>query len=82
VRGRGLIQAIVFAEPGLAEEISQAAFERGLIIETCGPRDEALKLLPPLTITREELDRGIAILRESLDAVQKAGQQRALAQTS
>lgn len=82
VRGRGLIQAIVFAEPGLAEENSQAAFERGLIIETCGPRDEALKLLPPLTITREELDRGIAILRESLDAVQKAGQQRALAQTS
>jgi diaminobutyrate-2-oxoglutarate transaminase len=82
VRGRGLIQAIVFAEPGLAEEISQAAFERGLIIETCGPRDEALKLLPPLTITREELDRGIAILRESLDTVQKAGHQRALAQTS
>jgi diaminobutyrate-2-oxoglutarate transaminase len=82
VRGRGLIQAVVFAETGLAEKVSQAAFERGLIIETCGPRDEALKLLPPLTITRNELDQGIAILKESLDAVQKVGQQRALAQTS
>jgi len=57
VRGRGLMLALVFAEEGLAQEVSKAAFDRGLIIETCGARDEALKLLPPLTITREELDQ-------------------------
>jgi|SRR5215216_4250868 len=71
VRGRGLMQALVFTEEGLAQEVSQAAFERGLLIETCGARDEALKLLPPLTINREELDQGITILAESLNAVRE-----------
>lgn len=80
VRGRGLIQGVVFAEPGLAGKISQVAFGRGLIIETCGPRDEALKLLPPLTITSEELAQGISILDESLDAIQEAAQGCAVTQ--
>lgn len=71
VRGRGLMQALVFTEEGLAQEVSQAAFERRLLIETCGARDEALKLLPPLTINREELDQGITILAESLNAVRE-----------
>ena len=65
------MQALVFAQEGLAHEVSQAAFERGLLIETCGARDEALKLLPPLTINREELDQGITILAESLNAVRE-----------
>ncbi|MGH8435001.1 MAG: diaminobutyrate--2-oxoglutarate transaminase [Pseudomonas sp.] len=71
VRGRGLIQAFVFADAGLAGKVSRAAFERGAIIETCGPRDEALKILPSLTISREELERGISIIDESLEAVQE-----------
>lgn len=78
VRGRGLMQALVFEEEGLAQEVSRAAFEHGLIIETCGPRDEALKLLPPLTISRQEVEEGISILAESLSAV-KEGQEVALA---
>lgn len=79
VRGRGLIQAVVFAEAGLAERISRAAFVRGVIIETCGPRDEALKLLPSLTISHEELEQGISILAESAEAVQEGMTARAIA---
>jgi diaminobutyrate-2-oxoglutarate transaminase len=78
VRGRGLMQALVFEEEGLAQEVSREAFEHGLIIETCGPRDEALKLLPPLTISPQEVEEGISILAESLSAV-KEGQEVALA---
>ena len=70
VRGRGLIQALIFAEADTAKKVSKAAFERGVIIETCGPRDEALKLLPSLTISREELELGISIIAESVSAVQ------------
>src|SRR5262249_9211474 len=70
VRGRGLIQALIFAEADTAKKVSEAAFERGVIIETCGPRDEALKLLPSLTISREELELGISIIAESVRAVQ------------
>lgn len=73
IRGRGLIQAIVTAEKGLAQKVSKAAFERGLIIETCGPHDEALKLLPPLTITQEELTHGICVLGDAFRSCLKSG---------
>jgi diaminobutyrate-2-oxoglutarate transaminase len=33
-----------------------------LIVETCGPRNEVLKLLPPLTIEVDTLRRGLDLL--------------------
>jgi len=69
VRGRGLIQGIEFDFPEAAGEVSRTAFDRGLLIETAGPQDEVLKLLPPLTIPRDALERGLGIIRESIHAV-------------
>ncbi|MCA9064943.1 MAG: diaminobutyrate--2-oxoglutarate transaminase, partial [Planctomycetaceae bacterium] len=69
VRGRGLIQGIEFADPGAAVEISREAFARGLIIETAGPNDSVVKLLPPLTISATGLADGLALLKSSVDAV-------------
>lgn len=70
VRGRGLIQGLRFAQPGLATAVSRAAFRRGLVIETAGPNDEVLKLLPPLVIDdtglREGLDRIADALAEAV----------------
>lgn len=67
VRGRGLMQGIACdADRTLAGRISKAAFQRGLVIETSGAFDEVLKFLPALTITEDELARGLAIVRESL----------------
>lgn len=71
VRGRGLIHALVFEEAGLAVKISKEAFEHGLIIETCGAENEALKLLPPLNISREELDRGISIIADCVSRIRE-----------
>jgi len=69
-RGRGLIQGLAFTDPGVAPEVSRLCFERGLIIETAGPRGEVVKLLPPLTITAEELATGLDVLGRSVrDAV-------------
>ena len=65
VRGRGMIQGIAFGNGLVASAISQAAFRRGLIIETAGPHDEVIKTLPPLTISDEQLGRGLEILAES-----------------
>jgi len=61
-RGRGLIQGLAFPEPRDAARVSARAFDRGLIVETAGPRDEVVKLLPPLTIDSESLDEGLDIL--------------------
>lgn len=69
VRGRGLMYGLACdADRGLAGRISKQAFARGLVIETSGAHDEVLKFLPALTISDDELRRGLAIVRESLAA--------------
>ena len=77
VRGRGLIQGVEFADAGLASRISQACFERGLIIETAGIDDQVLKLLPSLTIKEDELLHGLDIIETSLHAVMSQGLRKA-----
>ena len=42
--------------------IVEAARQKGLIILTAG--ENVIRLLPPLTINREEIQQGIAILKE------------------
>jgi diaminobutyrate-2-oxoglutarate transaminase len=69
VRGRGLILGLAFDDPEVAPAVSEACFERGLIVETSGPRSEVLKLLPPLTLSDEELEKGLGIIGESVDRV-------------
>ncbi|UOQ57911.1 diaminobutyrate--2-oxoglutarate transaminase [Leucobacter allii] len=67
VRGRGLMFGLAApGRPELAAAVSAQAFARGVVIETSGARDEVLKFLPALTITAEELDRGLAVVREAL----------------
>ncbi len=69
-RGIGLIQGVDFARVGdLCGRVQRECFDRGLIIERCGPADCVLKLMPALTITREELDEGLEIIRESIKTV-------------
>lgn len=69
LRGRGMMQGIAWNDPEAAPQVSQAAFRRGLIAETCGPRDEVIKLLPPLTIEDDALAQGLHILEESVAEV-------------
>ncbi|MFD4422061.1 diaminobutyrate--2-oxoglutarate transaminase [Agromyces sp. NPDC058484] len=70
VRGRGLMYGLACdSDRTLAGRVSAEAFHRGLVIETSGAFDEVLKFLPALTITDDELTRGLAIVRESLDTV-------------
>ncbi|WP_228000017.1 diaminobutyrate--2-oxoglutarate transaminase [Nocardia australiensis] len=69
VRGRGLVQGVVFEDPSQAGKVCQVAFERGLLVETSGSMDEVVKLLPPLTVTDEELDLGLDLLSTAIDTV-------------
>jgi diaminobutyrate-2-oxoglutarate transaminase len=68
-RGIGLIHGLACRDPADAGRISRAAFERGLVIECAGARDEVVKAMPPLTIDGETLDRGCGILEQAIDAV-------------
>lgn len=65
-RGRGMAQGLKFEDAPVAAAACSAAFERGVLMETSGPSDEVIKLLPPLTTSEEDLDAGIDILAEAI----------------
>ncbi|WP_370297631.1 diaminobutyrate--2-oxoglutarate transaminase [Ammoniphilus sp. YIM 78166] len=68
LRGRGLMRGIACGADGTAEEICKEAFERGLIMETSGPKSEVFKVMPPLTIDESALVKGLGIIEESIIA--------------
>jgi 4-aminobutyrate aminotransferase / (S)-3-amino-2-methylpropionate transaminase / 5-aminovalerate transaminase len=70
VRGLGPMLAFELAEqrPDEASAIVAAAFERGLLLLSCGMYGNVIRLLAPLTIDAAELEEGLALLEESVDA--------------
>ncbi|BBY80688.1 diaminobutyrate--2-oxoglutarate transaminase [Mycolicibacterium pulveris] len=71
-RGRGMAQGLKFEATELASQVCRAAFDRGALMETSGPSDEVVKLLPPLTASRDELETGLDILAEAVTATVSA----------
>jgi len=68
VRGLGPMLALEFTEqtPELAARVTAAARERGLVLLSCGLYGNVIRILVPLSISDEELDRGLDLLEESL----------------
>ena len=61
VRGLGQMNAVEFNEP-VAKDIVSKAMAKGLILNATS--DNVLRIAPPLIITKELVDKGIAIIRE------------------
>jgi 4-aminobutyrate aminotransferase len=68
VRGLGPMRALELREPtpDTAKATTAAAFEKGLLLLSCGLYGNVIRLLPPLTATDEELERGLGLLEEAL----------------
>ena len=62
-RGMGLMIGIEVKGDKTNKELAAKLIENGLLCLTAGP---GLRLLPPLTITKEEMDKGIAIMKATL----------------
>ena len=62
-RGMGLMTGVEVKEGWTNRDLAAKLIENGLLVLTAGP---GLRFLPPLTITREEMDKGLAILEETL----------------
>jgi 4-aminobutyrate aminotransferase len=77
VRGIGLMIGVEFVldrktkEPAkdLTERIVQLAFERGLLLLSCGK--SVIRIAPPLCITRPEIDEGLRIFEEAITVAEK-----------
>ena len=62
-RGMGLMIGIEVKEGYNKSEIAAKLIEAGLLVLTAGP---GMRLLPPLVITKEEMDQGVAIMKKAL----------------
>jgi 4-aminobutyrate aminotransferase len=68
VRGIGARIGVELVDKATAEAVQQRCLADGVIVLTCGPEGNVLRLIPPLTITDEELDQGLAVLTAALRA--------------
>jgi len=68
VRGLGAMLALELAEQNgdAAKAVTTSAREKGLVLLSCGLYGNVIRLLPPLSATDEELERGLSILEEAL----------------
>lgn len=62
-RGLGMMIGVEVVGEESNKEIAAKLIQNGLLVLTAG---NALRLLPPLTITMEEIDKGLAIMEETL----------------
>ena len=65
VRGRGLLLAIGLSRD-CSGEVLDACRQRGLLVNN--PRPNAIRLMPPLNVTDDEIDRACDILEEAIAA--------------
>jgi diaminobutyrate-2-oxoglutarate transaminase len=74
MKGRGMMRGLEMPSGKIAAEVVKSAFRNGLVIETSGSDDEVVKCLAALTITDDELTRGLDILAGAVRSVlEKAG---------
>jgi 4-aminobutyrate aminotransferase/(S)-3-amino-2-methylpropionate transaminase len=81
VRGRGAMLALELVKPGetgptgpvpdavATAAVAKAAHESGLLLLTCGTYSNVIRLLPPLVISDDELDRGLSLLEQAFDTL-------------
>ena len=64
VRGMGLMVGIVLKEGVDRSALVKALYDHNLLVLTAGPK--TIRLLPPLVISQEEMDTGLAALKDVL----------------
>jgi acetylornithine/N-succinyldiaminopimelate aminotransferase len=66
VRGRGLLVAVEF-NSDIGQTLVTSCLEKGLLVNRVKPN--ALRLIPPLIITRADVDRAVKILGEAISGI-------------
>jgi 4-aminobutyrate aminotransferase len=72
VRGLGLMIAAEFTaadgspDTATATRVHAAAAEKGLLLLTCGPFGNVVRMIPPLVVTAEQVDEGLRLWSEAL----------------
>jgi 4-aminobutyrate aminotransferase len=48
--------------------VVKAAFDRGLMLLTCGTYDNVIRWIPPLVVSEQEIDEALKVFAAALDA--------------
>lgn len=66
VRGVGAMVGVELRDKATAEAVQAACLAAGVLVLTCGPEGNVLRLIPPLTINDADLDHGLDVLGTAL----------------
>jgi len=69
VRGLGLMCAMDLPTPEFRDRLLQRSYDQGMIILGCG--DRSVRFRSPLTITKEEIDKGVEVLRSIIQTIEE-----------
>lgn len=74
IRGRGLMIGVELMDgdqpdTALPGKILKEVYARDLLLLSCGLRKNVIRFIPPLIVTAKEIDRGLQIFEEALEAV-------------
>ena len=67
IRGKGLMLALILSSPELAKQVVKIALDRGLLLFFLLFENRAIRITPPLTISKKELKKGCDIIVNILD---------------
>lgn len=73
IRSAGLMIGIEIADPATGQPSGKAvkkildyALEEGVLFYLCGNEGEVIRMIPPLTITKEQIDEGLQMLERAI----------------
>ncbi|WP_052245746.1 aspartate aminotransferase family protein [Sporosarcina sp. ZBG7A] len=76
VRGVGLMIGIELGDPKTGEasgdvvmEVLDKCLADGVLFYLCGNSGEVIRMIPPLTITKDQIDKGIDVLKTAIQSV-------------
>lgn len=77
LKGRGLMRGIQFEDASRALAINGCLIQQRMLIENAGPRDEVVKIMPPLTIELGTLDEGLGRLSAAIEQLSRRSVRKA-----
>ena len=71
IRGKGLMLALILKKPDLTKKLVEGCLDNGLILFYLLFEPKAIRITPPLTISKSEIKKGCKIILSELDKIEK-----------
>ena len=71
IRGKGLMLALILKKPNLTKKLVEGCLDNGLILFYLLFEPKAVRITPPLTISKNEIKNGCKIILNELNKIEK-----------